>query len=404
MEALRLSRLNEFIRRTIALNFSEPVWVIAELVQGKLNKGHYYLELAERTEQDEIISQSSAVIWKNNYLLLQHYKDISILKEGNELKLKVQVEYHPKYGLKLNVLDLDQEYTLGQIAKQRQLIIARLIEEDLWQKNKKTTLPLVIKKLAIITSMTAAGKEDFENHLLENEFGYTFQLDYYPSSMQGQNTSIEICAAIEKIIKSEHYDCIVMIRGGGAKLDLMDFDHYEISKSIAQLESPLLTGIGHQQDESIADMNAFLSLKTPTAVAEYIIRHNTLFEEELLSILESIQNHLNIKIRQFQDTLNQFQIQYQSSILHYLSIKNTNLLKTESEMIHSFSDILNKKRIELTKITHLIESHNPYLIMEKGYSMNYQGATRIRKAEDVHPEKLLKTIFSDGSITSKINS
>ncbi|NOT38244.1 MAG: exodeoxyribonuclease VII large subunit [Saprospiraceae bacterium] len=404
MEALRLSRLNELIRRTIALNFSEPIWIIAELIQGKLNKGHFYMELAERADDNEIVAQSSAVIWKSTYLLIEQHRDSSILKEGNELRIKVQVEYHPRFGLKLNVIDLDPQYTLGQIAKQRQAIISRLIDEGLWQQNKNLELPKVLKSIAVITSLTAAGKQDFEEHLIENEWGYTFAIHYYPAVMQGQNTSTEVCNALSRIndMPIGSFDCVVMIRGGGAKLDLIDFDHFEISKSICKMRIPVLTGIGHQQDESIADMNAFFSLKTPTAVADYIVNRNFEFETEVVSIFESISNFIQSKLRSEAEKLNYLKSDYYSSVYLYLNTVEGHFRKTGSEVLHSFMESIHKKENELISLKHLIDSNNPQFILEKGYSLVYQGKKRIKSMKDLDPSLSLKTVFVDGLVKSKI--
>ncbi len=406
MEAIRLSRLNEFIRRTIALNFAQPIWIIAELVQAKLNKGHLYLELAERTEEDEVIAQSSAVIWKTNLAKISSEKFTSIFKEGNELKLKVQVDYHARFGLKLNILEVDSEFTLGQIARNRQLIIAKLIQEGLWQLNKSSQLPIAIKKIAVVTSITAAGKEDFEKHIVDNDYAYTFQLHYYPSAMQGQNTVNEICKALDRISRDSKnsYDCVVIIRGGGSKLDLIEFDQYEISKSISQMKIPVITGIGHHQDESIADMNSYLNLKTPTAVADYIIQYNCNFESKIIQLNEQIL-HLISKINNAKkDELNQLHILLRSRIQNIVSVRNFSLIHLKSKVKNSLHQSIHTKNLELQTLKYIIESNNPISILEKGFSMNYQNKKRIKRKEDVHPNKVLQTIFADGFINSKIEA
>ncbi|MEO6191287.1 MAG: exodeoxyribonuclease VII large subunit [Saprospiraceae bacterium] len=324
MDTIRLCRLNEIIQRVVALNFDSPIWITAELVQAKVNKGHTYLEIAERSEHEDIIAQSSAVIWKNNWNILSKKIDNTILKEGNQLRLYVLVEYHPRFGLKLNVLDIDVTYTLGEISKLKLATIERLKQESLWQNNKSTKLPLVIKKIAVITSLSSAGKKDFESQLLDNPHGYMFQLVYFPATMQGSNTPTEVSHALHLInIQLEKaFQCIVIIRGGGAKLDLIDFDQYNIAQQVSLSKIPVLTGIGHHQDESIADMNAYLSLKTPTAVAEFILQHNLNFESDLVNkfnIIASLaQSKINKSLDKLSNDKNKINYQFNQTVFREL--------------------------------------------------------------------------------------
>ncbi|MCC6817231.1 MAG: exodeoxyribonuclease VII large subunit [Saprospiraceae bacterium] len=406
MDSIRLSRLNELIRRAIALNFSQPLWITAEVVQLKINKGHYYLELAERTDTDEIIAQSSAVIWKMNFLKIQSESLLNILKEGNELKLKVDIDFHIRFGLKLNILEIDLNYTLGQIKLYRQKVISKLIEKGLWQKNKKTILPAVIKNIAIITSLTAAGKEDFEEHLKDNPYGYTFIVHLYPSSMQGTSSKTEVVSALQKVVAQIDckYDCIAILRGGGAKLDLADFDHFEISKIIAEIEIPVLTGIGHFQDESIADMNAFQSLKTPTAVADFIIQYNNSYEIKIKKLHSEIINVIQEKINAKYHYLNSYRIKRASYLSNIQIIRKTELINFQNEARHVFQTILHNKSLEIQKLSYLIDSNNPFKILSKGFSINFQSGKRVKNLKQINTSLELLTMFEDGILKSKIES
>ncbi|MEP7195840.1 MAG: exodeoxyribonuclease VII large subunit [Saprospiraceae bacterium] len=406
MEVISLSRLNEFIRRVIALNFQDPIWIIAELVQCKLNKGHHYLELAERSPENEIIAQSSAVIWKTSWSKINKHFQSDLLREGQQIKLKIQLEFHAKFGLSLNVIDLDETFTLGEIAKQRKETIARLVEEGLWQINKNCYLPLAIKRIAIITSLTAAGKLDFETQLLLNDYKFTFDITYFPCAMQGQNVKAEICKALNSInyLETNNFDCIVIIRGGGGKLDLIEFDQYEIAESIAKNKLPVLTGIGHQHDESITDLTAFLALKTPTAVASFIIERNFSFMNNAIQHVNTIERlSINILLK-FKEKIirlgNQIYLYHSQDYMNRFHLLN----KLKSDLMNSLQSNLRNKQFQLLGKVQLIDSNNPLSILEKGYSMNFQLNKRISGISDIDPNIPLETIFKDGKINSKILS
>ena len=187
METFSLSRLNEYIRRAIVANFIDPVWITGEILQVKINKGHVYIDLVEKSNE-AIIAQSSLVLWKTNFVLLQKNTVIKLeelVKEGNEVKLQVIVDYNIRYGLKLLIQNIDPSYTLGKIAQQKLEIVAKLKADNLWQLNQNLDLPIVIKKIAVITSLSSAGKIDFKHELTSNQFGYSFNLTFFQAGMQG---------------------------------------------------------------------------------------------------------------------------------------------------------------------------------------------------------------------------
>ncbi len=402
MESFKLSRLNEYIQRVIALNFENPVWITAELIQTKLNKGHYYLELAERSdENEEIIAQSSAIIWKSNWTVISKKINDFELKAGINIKLRVFVEFHPKFGLKLNVQDIDPSYTLGEIAKNRQSIIARLINESIWQVNKSKSLPAVIKNIAVITSLSSAGRKDFEAHLIENPLNYTFRLTYFESSMQGSRTCEDIVNSL-KVINSQKkkYDCVVIIRGGGAKLDLIEFDSYDIAKEMSNCEIPILTGIGHEQDESITDMSAYLKIKTPTAVAEYIIRYNSNYETTIVEKYHSIVYLINEVSSAEKNLISKIKNNIYSNSLRIIQNLNLTILSIRNNISRNSLENYQKNKIKLIQIEHDIVSNNPQEILKKGYTMTFQKNKRIKKKSELVINENITSIFEDGKIIS----
>ena len=297
MESYSLFQLNEYIRRVIALNFREPLWIEAEIAQIKDSRGNQYLELIEKDEEGEgVIAQVSGAIW---YRQVQFIKrklgDIvyDLLEEGTQVRLKCKIDFHERYGLKLVIEDIDPNYTFGKLELKRQEIINKLEEGGLMDLNKGLIVPSVIQKIAVISSATAAGYQDFKNQLLNNGYGYTFKIDLYDGAVQGVNVESNTVNSIKEIIASKtNYDIVAVIRGGGSKLDLSGFDNYKIAEAIALSEIPFVIGIGHDIDSTVTDLVACLSLKTPTAVADYVIDRNMSYEARVEQQMASI--HLSL--------------------------------------------------------------------------------------------------------------
>lgn len=276
-ERLKLSELNGLVRKAVGEAFTAPIWVIAEISELKTNRsGHCYLVLIEKEENgDAIVAQARATIWSYTSRMLQPYFASTTgqqLTEGLKVLLSVSVEFHELYGYSLNIRDIDPTYTLGDMARRRREIIARLQSEGVAEMNKELELPLVPQKIAIISSATAAGYEDFIGQLANNPSGYHFYLKLFPAIMQGNQAESSIIGALEQIYLYENYfDAVVIIRGGGSQADLSCFDNYNLAYYITQFPLPVITGIGHEKDDSIVDLVAHTRLKTPTAVAEFLI-------------------------------------------------------------------------------------------------------------------------------------
>jgi len=288
-----LYELNEYIKRVIALNFEEPIWVNCEIAQIKEVRGNVYLDLIHHnTDTNEVDAQISGAIWYTSYLFIKNKLGTllpSILAQGVHVMIKVKIEFNERYGMKLLIEDIDPNFTIGQMEMNRQKILTNLATEGLINLNKEKALPCVIKKIAVISSATAAGYIDFAQHLANNSYGYKIISTLYTVSLQGQNTEREVVAAMIKINeKADKYDCILIIRGGGSKLDLSSFDSYNIGAAIAKSKLPVLTGIGHDIDSTVADVVAYMTLKTPTAVADFVIEYNLNFEDKVEETMSRI--------------------------------------------------------------------------------------------------------------------
>jgi len=276
-ERLKLSELNGLVKKAVGEAFTAPIWVIGEISELKTNRsGHCYLNLIEKEENgDAIVAQARATIWSYTYRMLRPFFESTTgqqLTEGLKVLLSVSVEFHELYGYSLNIRDIDPTYTLGDMARRRREIIARLQSEGVAEMNKELDLPLVPQKIAIISSSTAAGYQDFIDQLTNNPAGYHFDLKLFPAIMQGNQAESSIIGALEQVYLYESFfDAVVIIRGGGSQADLSCFDNYNLAYFITQFPLPVITGIGHEKDDSIVDMVAHSRLKTPTAVAEFLI-------------------------------------------------------------------------------------------------------------------------------------
>lgn len=293
-DKLSLTELQLIIKDSLYMALPGMYWVVAEISEIRENyAGHCYIELVEKhPDEINIKARVRAVIWAKRYSFLKSlFENVTgeLLKEGFKVLLKVTVEYHEVYGLSLVINDIDPAFTIGEMAIKRQQIIRRLEQEGVFSMNKELDFPLLPKRIAVISSKNAAGYSDFLKHLTSNNWGFSFHTVLFDASMQGTETEKSVIDALDRI--SEHtelFDTVVIIRGGGSQTDLSWFDNYKIAYHITQFPLPVLTGIGHEKDMSVTDMVAFQSLKTPTAVADFILSSVSETENYLIEMSNSI--------------------------------------------------------------------------------------------------------------------
>lgn len=278
VQHITLSELQRYIKQALEGALPLPVWVVAEVSELKVNySGHCYMELVEKSEPARggtpiPRAQARAVIWRQQYAMLSAYFEAetgSRLAAGMKILAKVLVSYHELYGLSLQITDLDASYTLGEVERQKQMTIAQLQADGVWDMNREQELPLLTQRVAIVSSAAAAGYRDFCNELQQG--GYAFRTTLFDAVVQGQAAEESICAALAAVAeRQEEFDVVVIIRGGGSASDLSCFNSYRLCSDVAQFPLPVVTGIGHDKDTSVADMVAHTPLKTPTAVAAWL--------------------------------------------------------------------------------------------------------------------------------------
>ena len=428
MEHLSLFDLNNRIKDCLKTNLEESYWVVSEIGEMRFNqKGHCYLELVEKKD-DEILAKNKATIWSYTYRNLSGWFESltgQTLKPGLKILSNVVVSYHEVYGLSLNIKDIDANYTLGERAKKRLEILNRLKEDGIAEMNRDLPLPLVPQRIAIIASSTSAGYLDFITQLRNNTPGYTFKVSLFQAIMQGSEAEDSMIRAILEVnTQIDRYDLLVIIRGGGATLDLECFDTYGLASHIAQFPIPVITGIGHERDETIADIIANTSLKTPTAVAEFLISGIQDFEENIDTLYAEIYEYVKNTLGE-----NRTHLEYMSKHLKYIS---ENALKSHSNKLSVISSsiksaakgrknvletlvqnyiqsiklntlrYLDIKKKDLMNIAESIELLDPGSVLKRGYSIVRKGNKIIKSAQDLKEGDLIESEFKDGKKTSKI--
>jgi exodeoxyribonuclease VII large subunit len=408
METFSLLELNAHIRQVVALNFEQPIWVSCEISQARQSRGHYYLELVQKSEHsDDIRAQSSAVIWARTFSMIRKKcGDIihEIIQDGVEVRVHVRVDFHERYGLKLVVEDIDPSFTMGNLETRRREILESLQKKGLIEKNGLIPLPLVPQRIAVLSSDSAAGYQDFMQHLRENPFGYHFDTHLYPVALQGSNVEVEVVAALRAVKNAVgHYDCVAIIRGGGSRLDLSGFDNLAIGEAIANCPLPVFTGIGHEIDQSVADVVANSSLKTPTAVADAIIEMTSGFEELVDKLDQDIKQLIESTVVQAQNDLLNAQ-----TMLAYLP---TQRVATHRTFLDGITPHL--RRIASFRIKHfeqdietaikVLTAVEPSNVLARGFSISRKNGKIVTHISDLKSGDKLNTEFHQGSIISTID-
>ncbi len=403
--AYSLLELNQYIRRVISLNFDQPVWIECEIGQASLSRGHWYLDLIQK-DGNAITAQCQAAMWANVYFFLKRKSPVppeDILKQGMSVKLKVNIDYHERYGLKLIIEDIDSSFTFGVLEMQRQAILKQIKDQDLIRKNAKVPVPSVIQRLAVISSDRAAGFKDFAKHIEDNYYGYHIDIDLYESAMQGQQVESEILGCLDKIEENRHhYDAVAIIRGGGARTDLAAFDNLSIAVRIAQFPLPVMIGIGHEIDQSILDLVAFRSLKTPTAVADFVIEHNAGFENKLDELLKWIEDEAYDRLQLEKQKLADLRQMLKHGIQSRILLEENKLSHIRHSLLQGSKNQVGLHTRKLGFIESLMQALDPDLILKRGYTITVQNGKSLTSAGDIVKGSLIETIFHDGVTQSTV--
>lgn len=451
-EKLTLTELQLIIRDSLYMALPDMYWVIAEISEIKENfAGHCYLELIEKQNDDKNIrSRVRAIIWCKKYRFLKSYFENTsgeTLKEGLKILIRVKIEYHELYGLSLIICDIDPAFTVGEMAIRRQQIIRQLEDEGVFSMNRELDIPFSLQRIAIISSANAAGYLDFLNHLKNNSYGYEFYTRLFESPMQGSETEKGIISALDKIsLLQENFDAVVIIRGGGSQVDLSWFDNYNIAYHITQFPLPVFTGIGHDKDMSVSDMVAAVALKTPTAVADFIVNHMAEIESRLRIIWNEIRDisraiieknrnrietsaiklapftrmmlsgyvkmltdrtvHLSHLVKDYIYRVNAIPSGHISRLTSgcraYFTAGSSMLTASEKELKSYTQRLITDRKSTLAVMEKTLNILKPESVVNRGYTITSFNGKIITRKENLRPGDTIDTLFQDGVISSQI--
>jgi exodeoxyribonuclease VII large subunit len=399
-----LYELTTHIKAEIAGSFPGTCWIIAEIAEAKCNqKGHCYLELVEK-EDDRIIAQIKATIWAYEYRKLSHTFQAATgetLKAGMKILFSASVTFHEVYGLSLNIRDIDPSYTMGEMARKKKEVIERLKKEGIIDLNKGLCLPLVPQRVAVVSAPGAAGYGDFFNQLDNNPYGYRFVHILFPALMQGQDAERSIIAALEGIRKKRQlFDVVAIIRGGGSAVDLSCFDGYPLASHVVKFPLPVITGIGHEKDDTVVDLVAHTRMKTPTAVAEFLISGVRSFDERIMDLRNRVVAFSDRLLKEEKHRLHDLGQRLRFLPVRLTATVGNRLIVLEKGLSASLVRLKQKEEDRLHRLEQAVRLLDPQNVLRRGYSITRRRGKVIRDASSVRKGDVLETTLYNGNITS----
>ena len=404
--SLSLSELNWQVRDAIRDHLPDTYWVRAETSDVRRNQnGHCYLEFIEKdTRNQNIVARARGMIWSNVYEMLSSYFETETAQQfssGLSVLVRVSIEFHELYGYSLSVVDIDPSFTIGEIARNRHLILKQLEEEGVLTLNKELPLPELTNRIAVISSPTAAGYEDFCDQLAKNPYGFVFYTKLFPAIMQGDRSEASIISALEKIYEyKENFDAVGIIRGGGSSSDLSCFDSYLLATNCAQFPLPIISGIGHERDITVVDAVAHTRAKTPTAVAEFLISHVSETAADLINLQKRLVEESNFIIQN---------AQYKLTDLSRRMIHSSNIfVRDELSGIQQLSVVFKHQTKRLLQIeNHFVSEKGQYIhmvspenVLKRGYSLTLKEGKIIKSVKELLENEIIETVFADGKVKS----
>ena len=416
---ISLSELQQRIKSAVEESLALPVWVVAEIAEMKVNySGHCYLELVEKSPSGGAegvksrggassglaVAQARAVIWRTHYAMLGAYFEAetgSKLAAGMKILAKVIVTYHQLYGLSLQITDIDASYTIGEVERQKQQTIKQLQQDGVWDMNREVPMPILVQRLAIVSSATAAGYRDFCNELSSG--GYAFRSELFEAVVQGAAAEESVCAALAEIAaREDEFDAVVIIRGGGSANDLSCFNSYKLCSYVAQFPLPVITGIGHDKDTSVADMVAAVALKTPTAVAGWLVDRmaqiDTWLDDSAKRLSELATKYTHDEMMR----LDRFAADLGHQALVRVERARSHLDMCGEVLASSAERAIERQRAWLAMAEEVIEARSPKQILRLGFAVVRSGGKAILSAEEAKVGDRITIELSQGECQAEI--
>ena len=409
MEALSLYDLNALVRRSLEQCLPDEYWVQAELSDVRTNStGHCYLEFIQKDPRsNNLIAKARGTIWANVYRLLKPYFEESTgqaFVSGIKVLVQVTVSFHELYGYSLTVQDIDPTYTLGDMARRRREILKELEEEGVLTLNKELEMPVLPQRIAVVSSPTAAGYGDFCHQLKNNSRGFFFHTELFPALMQGDRVEESVLSALDAILnRQEDFDAVVIIRGGGATSDLSGFDTYLLAAACAQFPLPIITGIGHERDDTVLDSVAHTRVKTPTAAAEYLINCMDLAADELEVLISQLHESVRSRLTEEHRKLISYRNRIPSAVVRRVSDAKLALLTTRKDISLAVQTLLSRQRHRLELLQQRLADASPEKMLARGYSITLKDGKVVKDAALLNEEDEIITRFYRGEVTSVIS-
>ncbi len=428
VQGMTLYELNGLVRQTLELTLDEEYWVQAEIAELRVNR-HCYMELVQKEARGGgIVAKARAQVWANRWAFIKPmFEQVTgqTLAAGMQVMLKVEVTFHELYGYSLNVTDIDPTYTLGDLARHRQEILRQLAEEGIDTMNKELPLPRLLQRIAVISSASAAGYGDFCNQLNNNQRGLAFKTKLFQAVMQGNEVENSVVDALNRIAaRLDEWDVVVIIRGGGATSDLQGFDSLLLAENVAQFPLPIITGIGHERDDTVIDLIAHTRVKTPTAAAEFLIHH----QEQELDILEDLSARLTDHISQllYDETTRlkmlagkipmlfstvkareEVRLHRLSASMANSSVQHLEQAKGRVELMNQqlslyTSTLLQGERKHIELMESKLQSAHPNRILQLGFSITRVGGKALKDVDEVKEGDEIETTLASGTFKSTI--
>lgn len=409
MEALSLYDLNALVRRSIEQCLPDEFWVQAELSDVRTNStGHCYLEFVQKDSRtNSLIAKARGTIWANVFRLLKPYFEEATgqaFVSGIKVLVQVTVNFHELYGYSLTVQDIDPTYTLGDMARRRREILKQLEEEGVLTLNKELDMPCLPQRIAVISSPTAAGYGDFCHQLKNNSRGFFFYTELFPALMQGDRVEESVLSALDRVnARLSEFDVVVIIRGGGATSDLSGFDTYLLAAACAQFPLPILTGIGHERDDTVLDSVAHTRVKTPTAAAEFLIGCMDNAADELEALAVRLHEGVRNRLQQEQRKLFVYKNRIPAAAYRRLSGAKMALLTVRKDVARAVTSSLSRHRHRLELLQQRLADASPEKMLARGYSITLKDGKVVKDARLLHEGDEITTRFHQGEATSIIN-
>lgn len=431
MEALSLYELNGLVRGCLENCFGQPLWLQAELSEVRVaSNGHCYIEFVQKdTHGQGFVAKARGTVWANVFRILRPYFEQATgqtFTAGIKVLVQVEVTFHELYGYSLTVTDIDPSYTLGDMARRRREIVQQLEADGVLTLNKELPTPLLPQRVAVISSATAAGYGDFCDQLLHNAAGYGFHVELFTAWMQGDRVEASFLSALDAINRRlSEFDVVVIIRGGGATSDLSCFDTYLLAAACAQFPLPIVTGIGHERDDTVIDMVAHTRVKTPTAAAQWLIARMDETADRLTHLKQRLtdgvaraltRQHSQLQLMQSRlpvSVLKRLQSEHArldaltrgipSSSVRRMTQTRMELIRQQSRLQQSVARLMAEQRHRLALYRQQIESASPRRLLERGYSLTLKDGKPVKDATALQPGDTIETVLMKGRIQSTVN-